>query len=135
MRRLQVDLSGLWHCVERMGDPVARFMIDEENGGMQAIYRGKELLEIATRHDLDTYAYVGGETETFMVIGAPQSIRNLSRLVDENERLRELLQQAKDALQQASDHWMSDTMMAVLDDLCMELNRLDDNSERPRIEA
>ena len=102
---------------------------------MQETYRGKELLEIASRHDLDTYAHGGGETEEFIVIGAPQSIRNLSRLMDEIERLRELLQQAKDALQQASDHWMSDTMMAVLDDLHMELNHLDEGVRHPGAEA
>jgi len=122
MRRLRVDLSGLWRCVGQMGDPTARFMIDEEDGGMQETYRGKDLLEIASRHDLDTYAYGGRATEEFIVIGTPRSIRNLSRLMEEIDELRERLHDAQCAFEQNLDHWMN--VNDGLIDMAGELTKL-----------
>ena len=74
---------------------------------MQETYRGKELLEIASRHALETYAHGGGTTEEFIVIGTPQSIRNLSRLMEEIGQLRDRLHEAGVTFERSLDHWLN----------------------------
>ncbi|HGY89652.1 MAG TPA: hypothetical protein ENK43_00620 [Planctomycetes bacterium] len=65
---------------------------------MKDDHRGPELIQIASRHGLDTYAF-GGDPE-FIVIGSEKSIRNLGRLMD---RLEDLLssEETADAGEQA----------------------------------